>query len=208
MLVFETHLNGLWSVPRRSRYLPLVAGMVGDLVWCSLLTILARLTDPHGLPHAFPGAFLRALALSTLLRLAWQFYFYLRTDVYQVFVTALHCVDLHRTTREYLSNRAHRLVRRTAPYDEERWHPRDRQVARWYGYLFGLGYLFTLGTLAWVGVPAVLEVLSGIATRLLSGTAFDARFLDGCATLALNFVPLAIVAVMVLRRRRARRKAG
>lgn len=208
ILVFETHLNGLWSVPRRSRYLPLLAGMVADLVWCSLLTVLAWLTGADAGPYAFPGAFFLALALSTLLRLAWQFYFYLRTDVYQVFVTALHCVDLHRTTKEYLANGTHRLLRRAAPYDEERWHPRDRQVARWYVYLFGFGYLFTLGMLGWIVVPVTVKVLSGIVTRLLTGVAFSAQFLDGCLTLALNLVPLAVVAAMALRRRRARRKAG
>lgn len=193
MLVFETHMNGLWSVPRRRRYLPLLAGMLGDVLWWSLLTILAW----RG------GGYFLALALSTLLRLIWQFSFYLRTDVYQVFVTALGCVDLHRTTREYLVNR----LRRTARYDEERWHPRDRQVARWYAWLFVSGYLFTLGTLAWIGIPFAVDVLAGIVDRIRTGDVSDPRFLDGCVTLVLTLVPLVIVAVMVLRRHRKKRNA-
>jgi hypothetical protein len=100
------------------------------------------------------------------------------------------------------------VLRRAAPHDEERWHPRDRQVARWYVYFFGLGYLFTLGMLGWIGIPAVAGVLSGVVTRLLTGGTFSGRFLDGCLALVLNLVPLVTVAVMVLRRRRARRKAG
>jgi hypothetical protein len=188
MLVFETHLNGLWSVPRRRRYLPLLAGMVGDVLWWSALTILAWLTG---------FGYLLALALSTLLRLVWQFYFYLRTDVYQVLVTALGCVDLHRTTKEYLANR----LRRHARYDETRWHPRDRQVARWYAHFFVWGYVFTLGILAWIGVPFAVRVLTGIVERVRDGDAFSPRFLDGLVTFVLNFVPLVIVAVMVLRRR-------
>jgi len=205
VLVFETQLNGLWSLPRRHRYLPLLAGMLADLVWCASLVILARLTNPSGLSYAFPGAFFQALAASTLLRLCWQFYFYLRTDVYEVFVTALRCVDLHQTTKEYLTNRLHRLRRRPPPHDEDRWHPRDRQVARWYVYMFGLGYLLSLAMLAWFLIPAMARVLSGIATRLLTGAEFSARFVDGCLAFALNLVPLLIVAVLVLRRRRARR---
>lgn len=177
ILVVETDLTGLWSVPRRSRYLPLLAGMVADVVWYSLLTILADLT---GL-----GVF-RALALSTLLRLAWQFYFYLRTDLYQVFVTALGCVDLHRTTREYFGNQVRRLLRRPPRYDQERWYPRDRQVARWYVYVAGLGYLCTVGTLLSFAVPAVVTVLR---THVY-------------LALLINAVPLLIVTVLVLRRRR------
>lgn len=197
ILVFETDLSGLWSLPRRSRYLPLLAGMVADLVWCALLTILAQMTDAD----VFPGSFFRALALSTLLRLAWQFYFYLRTDLYQVLVTALRCVDLHRTTREYFVNQVCRLLRRATPYDQERWHPRDRQVARWYVYVAGFGYLFTVGSLVWIVVPAVLRVIQTGVERLFTGAAFSAQFLDGCLTLLLNAVPLLIVAVMALRRK-------
>ncbi|MFF1838845.1 hypothetical protein ACFVXE_32345 [Streptomyces sp. NPDC058231] len=204
ILVFETDLNALWGVPRRSRYLPLLAGMVADMIWWSALTILAGLTGPH----TFPGTLFLALALSTLLRLAWQFYFYLRTDVYQVLVTALRCVDLHRTTKEYLGNRTRRLFRRPARHDEGLWHPRDRQVARWYVHAFGLGYLFTLSVLAWFVVPLMMQVASGIAARLLTGAALSPQFLDGCLALLLNLVPPATVAVMVLRRRRARRTAN
>ena len=175
-LVVETHLTGLWSVPRRRRYLPLLAGMLGDLVWYALLIILAA---------AFADPFPRALALGTLLRFAWQFCFYLQTDVYQVLVTALRCVDLHTTAKEYLANRVSRLLGRPPRHDEDGWHPRDRQVARCYVYLFGVGYLVTIGMLVWIGIPTVVHVL------------LDGDFL----TVAVNLVPPAIVAVLVIRRR-------
>ncbi|HEV3357781.1 MAG TPA: hypothetical protein VG247_13390 [Pseudonocardiaceae bacterium] len=180
-LVVETHLNGLWSVPRRRRYLPLLAGMLGDLLWYALLIILADVTDPV-------GAYLRALALGTLLRFAWQFCFYLQTDVYQVLVTALRCVDLHTTTKEYLANRISGLLGRPPRHDEQRWHPRDRQVARWYVYLFGVGYLVTIGMLVWIGIPTVVHALAT----------------GGFGTVAVNLVPPAIVAVLVVRRRLGR----
>jgi len=43
-VVFETVLNGVWSVPSRYRYLPFLAGMLADGIWFSLLTILAGAT--------------------------------------------------------------------------------------------------------------------------------------------------------------------
>jgi hypothetical protein len=90
LLVFETDRNGLWSVPRGRRYLPLLAGLLGDVLWWSVLTILAWLTGTDG----FPGAYFLALALATLLRLFWQFYFYPRTDVYFLNVVPLVIVAI------------------------------------------------------------------------------------------------------------------
>ena len=115
--------------------------------------------------------------------------------------------DLHQTTKEYLANRMHRLRRRRPPHDEERWHPRDRQVARWYVYVFGLGYLLSLAVLAGFVIPAMVRVTSGIATRLSTGAEFSARFVDGSLAFLVNVAPLLIVAVLVLRRR-ARRTTG
>ncbi|WP_329538488.1 hypothetical protein OG568_60805 (plasmid) [Streptomyces sp. NBC_01450] len=214
-LVFETDLTELWSLPRRYRYLPLLAGMVGDLVWFSLATILARTADTYGGPHGFPGTFLRALALSALLRLAWQFQVHLRTDVYQVLVTALRCVDLRGTTRESLVNRVRRLLRRAAPYVEERWYPRDRQVARWYVFLAGAGYVVTLGMGGWIGVPFLAHMFTGVTAQLrgeknaLDAAPFpNASFVDGCLTLLINLAPMATVVFIVLFRRRAHRTAA
>jgi len=92
-LVFETHLTGLWGVPRRKRYLPFLAGMLGDVLWVCLMTILASLIYTPAMPFSF-GAFLRAMAFLTVLRLLWQFYFYLQTDLYHVFTNALRCINL------------------------------------------------------------------------------------------------------------------
>ena len=197
MLVFETHLDGLWGVPRSARYLPLLAGMLGDALCFAALTVLADVAGPA----AFPGNLLLALAYTTLLRVAWQFYLFLETDVYYVFATAFGCVNLHRTVREYLANRIRRLARRPARWDEQRWHPRDRRVVRWYAVLFVAGYTLTIGVVVLVAVPVVARVSAEIATRLATRSAFDPRFLDACLILAMNLTPVVIVAVMTLRRR-------
>src|SRR5579883_2522575 len=52
-IVFETHLTGLWSVPRKKRYLPYLAGMICDVIWCSLLIVLASLTYTPTNPYSF-----------------------------------------------------------------------------------------------------------------------------------------------------------
>lgn len=207
-LVFETHLTGLWSVPRKARYLPFLAGMLADLLWFSLFTILASLTYTSAYPFSFPGAFCLALAFSTLLRFIWQFYFYLQTDIYYVFTNFLRCVDLQQTTWQYLWNRIYRLFRLIHKIrDEEAWHPRDRQIARWYVFFFGAGYLFSLGTLFFVGVPTALRIFSSVVTHLLNHATLNLDFWDSCVFLLLNGLQIAVVAWVYWREHRARRAA-
>lgn len=206
ILVFETHLDGLWSVPRNKRYLPFLAGMLGDILWFSFTMIIAGLTYNPTHPFAFPGAFCLALSFSTLLRFIWQFYFYLETDIYYFFINIFRCVDLQQTTRLYIWNRIYRLFGRTNKIqDEEEWHPRDRQVARWYAFFFGAGYLFTIGTLFLVGVPAAIRIFSGIFSHLFVH-ALDISFWDSCIFLLLNAVQLAIVAGIFVREYRTRKR--
>lgn len=206
ILVFQTHLDGLWSVPREKRYLPFLAGMLGDMLWFSFMMIIASVTYNPANAFAFPGAFCLALAFSTLLRFVWQFYFYLETDIYYVFINIFRCVDLQQTTWLYVWNRIYRLFGRTDKIvDEEEWHPRDKQVARWYGIFFATGYVFTIGTFFLVGIPAAIRIFSGVISHL-SVLKFDTAFWDACIFLFLNALQLAIVAGVFLREQRVRRK--
>lgn len=145
-LVFETSLTGLWSVPRRSRYLPLLAGMLADIISFSVLTLVAGATLVIGGKVSFIGMFCLALAFSTVLRFLWQFYFYLRTDLYYLFTHVFGCIDLQHTTQRYLRNRLFRILGLVHKMEDETgWYPKDRQVARWYAPLYVLGNLFSLG---------------------------------------------------------------
>jgi hypothetical protein len=201
MLVFETHLDGLWGVPRNARYLPLLAGLLGDLLWFSAMIAVAQAAGAGSLA----GRFVSAQAFMTLLRIAWQFYVYLETDLYYVFVTAFGCVDLHRTVREYLRNRVRRLLRRPGPgADESAWHPRDRRVVRWYAVLHTGGYALTLGALAVAALPVMVRLGGQVATGLTRPAPLAPPFIDSCLILAMNLVPVAAVVVIALRRRRGR----
>lgn len=205
-LVFETHLDGLWSVPRKARYLPFLAGMVGDVLWFSMLVIIASFAYTPGNPYTFPGAFCLALALSTVLRFVWQFYFYLQTDIYYVFCNAFRCVDLQQTTWQYIWNRIYRLFRwKDKLQDEEEWHPRDKQVARWYSLFFGAGYLFSIGTLLLIGIPTAIQIFTRILHLILLHT-FNTDFWDACVFISLNAIQVIVLALVFLREYRARNR--
>lgn len=204
-LVFETSLDGLVVVPRRQRYLPLLAGMLADLVIIATLTLAAAATlRPDGSLPVFGGALL-ALAFTTLVRFAWQFYFYLRTDLYAVIVTGLGCQDLHGASRRILGNRLRRLLGRPL-VDESGLHPRDRQVGRWYSWLTLAGYTFSLGMLATVVIPATWRSLSMALARLVSGGGHDwHELVDSFVFLTLMVGQLLVVGVLAVRSRMRRR---
>jgi len=85
-LVAETRMDALFSVPRRDRYLPFLAGMLADAVVTSVLTLLAAVLR-YGEAPTWLWGLLLAIAFTCVLRLLWQFLFYLETERIWIFLT-------------------------------------------------------------------------------------------------------------------------
>ena len=197
-VVFETSLDGLVSVPRRARYLPMLAGLLADLLVMSALTVLAYLTWDSLLAKVC-----LAFAFTTFLRITWQFYFFLRTDVYYLITTVLGCVDLHTTTREMLRNRVNAVLGRRLT-SEDHWHPRDRAVARWYLPLHVAGYAFMIALLVTVLLPMTWQFLGNAVRTLLSDDVTTARVADAAIVLITAVAQFALAGYLALRARRNR----
>lgn len=201
-VVIVTSMDSLVGVERRKRYLPMLAGMLTDLAVCSILTMIAWLTMGPGGQLSLVGKVALALSLSTLLRIVWQFYFYLETDLYYIAVTVMRCVDLRTVARQMLRNRFRRILRLDqAPADESQWHPRDRAVARWYSWLMLAGYAFSIGSL-YVVVPAAIRMGSLCIDAFRLGQ--PAREADVCVFIALNVAQAGVVGYLMLRDHRRR----
>lgn len=200
-VVFETILNGVWSVPPRYRYLPFLAGMLSDCIWFSLLTILAGATLRSPNSFSFFGAVCAALAFETVLRFLWQFYFYLRTDIYYTFSNIFGCIDLHHTTNRYLRNIILRIFRQSAKTEDETlWNPKDRQFARLYGPLYIIGYALTVYVSLSVGLPILLQFITGIFGNLLTGFShLTLGFWDSVVFLSLSLSQIVILIIIAWR---------
>jgi hypothetical protein len=205
-IVFETTLTKLLSVPRRQRYLPLLAGVLTDLaVFCVLVLIAAATRLPDG-AMSFSGRLALALAYLTVIRVAWQFLFFMETDAHHLLATAMRVTDLRGMTSGYLRAWFWRRLRRPDragpdPYLSDR----DRAVLRWFGPLTLVASvvltLFALVTAVPVLVGYVVRVGAGLAA---SGTSGD--FWNSMVALLLALAQLGVLAMVAVRDRRAARR--
>lgn len=209
-VVFLTEMDGLVTVPRRKRYVPMLAGMTADLLVIMILTLSADATRRADGSLSLAGGILLALSYTTVLRLLWQFFFYIETDLYYVFVTVLGCVDLQATARGVLRNRWHRLRRKPQRMtDPAVWHPRDRSVARWYSWLLLAGWTFSFASLGVIVIPVAVRVLSKVGSRLDDPSAQTVSgLLDSVVFLSLNLAQLCFALWLAVRAHRSRRAAG
>lgn len=204
-IVLETSLDGLVAVPRRKRYLPIVAGLLADVLGIAACTVAADLTrHPDGSLSGI-GRFLLAVAFAALLRVIWQFFLYLRTDIYVLVSTVLGCVDLHGAALRIVKNRFRRLTGRPEA-DESTLHPVDRQVARWYSWLVVVGYTASLTTFALAGFPVLYRFVTGVIGRLTGDGVPTAQLLDSIVFGGVALAQGAVLGWLMVRERVRKRR--
>lgn len=150
LLVAETDLSQVWTLPRRQRYGPLLAGMAIDLV--IIAVVLALEVVVGDLP------LLRLLILVNLVPLLWQCVVFLRTDLYAVMVTALGCTNLWATS----VLRAKGMMRRLTEVETSELgqaSAADRRASRWFVWLWLLGPVVGLAYALSFIFPVVVEAM-------------------------------------------------
>jgi len=200
-VVFQTTLTGIYSVPRRKRVLPFLAGMVCDVVVFSALVLLAAADRSADGTPGLLGRIAIASAYFTALRFLWQFLFFLETDVHHALATALGRTDLRGLTRTYLRSFFRRGTARPALTE------RDAAVLRWFGPLTAVCVTVVMTA----GLYSLYRVLTTYATRARHGFGHGAdsgSFWD--ATFSVFFIvgQFALAATLAVRERRARQKGS
>jgi hypothetical protein len=189
-------------VARRKRYLPFLSGMLCDVVLLSLLGLLADATRQADGAYSLTGRTALAFSFTIFMRIAWQFQFYLRTDIYYVFANALNCHDLHDASIALLRNRIWRLLRRPGRIvDEQQWTERDRRVGLWYGpvILLGIGAMLLITVLG--SAPVVVDYFRIAVQHMRTGPG-SLMFWDALVAVAMSY---ALVVLPLYLSRRTRR---
>lgn len=107
-IVAEADLSGIWQLPRGQRYLPLMAGMMVDLLMIALVTLTIAALRHQGV-GGFPILLLHALMLQIFVTLIWQSNLFLRTDIYYLLSNYLGYPNLDGDARIYLRDLLHHL---------------------------------------------------------------------------------------------------
>ncbi|MRV75401.1 hypothetical protein GJ700_27150 [Duganella sp. FT92W] len=154
-IVAEADLSGLHALPRQSRYLPLVAGMLVDVLNIALITLLIKVFINEG-SHPFIINIFQALILQILITLSWQFNVFLKTDVYYVLCTYCNYPNLDSEARVYLREKLHQLSlgRAGAPGHTDYYH---LPTLRAFAAVWVAGRVASLAFLFLVVIPTVLR---------------------------------------------------
>ena len=204
-LVFETDLSQLWSVPRRRRYGPVLAGLAVDSVVLSLL-LSARLAAEENL-WSPPRVVLRLLGAWAFVQIAsmlWQLMVFLRTDLYALLVVATGCRNLWRIKSLLLRRALHRLS--PAEADElAAASPRDVSLGRWFRWVWLGGFVLVAAWALVFWVPVQLRILEWAVDGLALGPTTGDFWFTAASSSLLLWGPLL---VLVLAARDAARRTG
>jgi hypothetical protein len=191
-LTFQADLTRLWSVPRRSRYGPLLAGITWDAVILAVALLLeATLAEQLG-PVAV--RLLRALVLLQFTALIAQSLVFMRTDVYALLVNATGCTTLWATKGALLRRYLHR-----ANADDEGHlaaaDPREVVWARRYLWLYVPGIVVALGYLVYFVLPSLPHVVELCVAPIRADGLTTFAAWQGAAALAIAVVPSSLALV-------------
>jgi putative peptide zinc metalloprotease protein len=185
-LTFQADLTRLWSVPRRARYGPLLAGMTWDATAMTIVLALEATVAGHLSPLAV--RLLRVMVLLQFTGLVTQTMIFIRTDVYALLVNATGCKTLWATKGALLR----RYLRRTTPADER--HLADTSAAeltwaRRYLWLYVPGIAVSLTYLAYFALPAMFRVLDLCLTPIRAHGLTTVAAWEGAVALLIAFLP-------------------
>ncbi len=207
-LVAETDLTGLWAVPKRQRYLPFLAGLAIDSVSAALV-VLFLFAHNRGWV-IFPVLVVRlarALVLSYCLRILWQFFLFVRTDIYFVIVSLFNCRNLLKDTEDFLRNLAAPLVPWVRRVDQSAIPAAERRIIRAYSVLWVAGRLMALYVLFAITFPVAGSYLRSLSAAFGAGySANPYNFVDSVAMATIFLVPVILglmlwLGAMVLKER-------
>jgi putative peptide zinc metalloprotease protein len=185
-VTFQADLTRLWSVPRRDRYGPLLAGMTWDATAMTVvLTLEATLA---GQLSPVVAHLLRAMVLLQFTGIVTQAMIFMRTDVYALLVNATGCKTLWATKGALLR----RYLRRATTADHR--HLADVSAAeltwaRRYLWLYVPGIAVALAYLVYFALPALFRVLDLCLTPIRAHGLTTVAAWEGAAALLIAFLP-------------------
>jgi putative peptide zinc metalloprotease protein len=193
ILVAETDMTGIWSVPRKQRYLPFLAGPLLDAFCASLLTLTFFFHSKKliELPIIFEQIG-KAMLLSYLLGLLWQCYLFVRTDFYFVIANFFRCKNLMKDTEIFLYNQFIRFICSRRQISQSHIPHSERRVIKFYAVFWILGRAIAFYSLIFISFPLIWNYSFKFFTIFKAGyLANPSAFMDTLFVIGIIFGPQA-----------------
>ncbi|WP_409341187.1 hypothetical protein [Paenibacillus sp. MBLB4367] len=175
-IVLETEMNGIWGLPKRRRFLPLLAGLCFDHF--VLFSILVWKLSAHDLTGTASGL-LTIVIYAVILNMMFQCLFFMKTDLYYVLEQATGNSLLLENSRNWLSG----FIPFMRSKDGAVLYPGEQKAVKWYGVFYAAG-LFVSGAILIVYLLPQLFVATVNSFRQLKEPAGSIFFWDGVVFLA------------------------
>jgi putative peptide zinc metalloprotease protein len=207
-LVAETDLTGLWTIPKQQRYMPMLAGIIVDAVSGSCLIFLLYAADHNWLSlPAFLAQLVRAMIFTYLLRIVWQCFFFIRTDLYFIIANFCNCRNLLKDTEAFLRNKLARVLLFIRPVDQSAIPAAEFKIIRTYAFFWIAGRIAALTMLFAITLPIAGRYIKSVAEAFRTGYSSNpSNFIDALLLAGYFLIPLTIGLVMwansLLRRER------
>ena len=156
--VAETNLTGLWSLPKKQRLIPLLAGMLNDILIISIILIAFRLSDLGLFPkNTALFNFGKFVILILFYGLIWQFLFFIRTDIYFVVVTLSGAKNLYGDAWQFISNKI--LIFFGKKPVSLQLSNKELRIVKGYSIFMLSGTIISMLSFIYFGIPILYEIL-------------------------------------------------
>ncbi|WP_027085314.1 hypothetical protein [Cohnella panacarvi] len=202
--VAETNMSNIVLLHPKQRYKAYLAGMMLECVYISLSFIIQYL-HYHAYVYVSPLmlGLLKLINVSLLCSLAFQFLFFMKTDIYYVATTFLRCNNLLHNTGLALRNKFG-LLRANERKEWDSVDQREKNIIKWYIWIYIVGIASVLWFFIDFIVLDAMGIFLAVIHQLREHSLYSWRFVDGLATLLFLSEPF-ILLVWAWRRQGTRR---
>ncbi|WP_088044282.1 hypothetical protein [Bacillus sp. EAC] len=198
--VAETDMSNIVLVEPAKRYRAYFAGMVCDGIIMSMGIWLQFLLDTSfpSIPSFLISVY-KLINFILLMRLAFQFMFFMKTDMYYVFATLFKCNNLIDNTKLYLKGLIFNL-NNTEKNEWENIEDNEKLViSRMYAWFYIAGSIWGIWYFYQFNIKPLLEVIIRVWNEMKHHSILSIEYFDGIGVIILLLIPFAIVIFSIRR---------
>ncbi|MEM0230675.1 MAG: hypothetical protein QXW00_04200 [Candidatus Woesearchaeota archaeon] len=204
-LVAITDVTNVYSIKREKRYRVFLAGIATDLLIASASIVILYLSGIGAITLSQSIVrFLKFVVLLEAFGIAWQFYFFLKTDIYYAFENLTEVNNLHKKAQLLLRQFFQSFIhgKKHHHFRQHYQSLRERNIVLAYAIFYALGYLVSMCVLVFYGIPIAARLLSWAFSSLMKGAVIGnpAIFYDAIILLSFWLINQALLLYALIKR--------